>query len=299
MIKINTLKYGFGKDTVLENITLTVPENCILGLVGINGAGKSTLLRLMAGIYQPDEGFILYDDKSPADERTRQDIFFLPDDPYYTPQATCNSVFSMYKAFYPNINEKVYKDLIKRYKLDEKKPIRNFSKGMRRQLYIAIALAVKPKYLLLDEAFDGLDPLSRQQFKQMIIESAEEENMTVVISSHSLRELEDFCDKFALVDNKTLLSAGSISENVEKYCKFQLAFTEDFADGLFDALPVASVNKNGKSVQIVLKGDSDNMRQKLLELNPAVIEELSVDFEETFISQVLAEHGKEYKYDNN
>lgn len=166
MIKINIFKYGFGKDSVLENVVFNIPENCILGLVGINGAGKSTLLRLMAGVYQSDNGFILYDDKLPTDEKTRQDIFFLPDDPYYTAQATCKSIFSMYKAFYPNIDEQIYKDLMSLYQLDEKKPIRNFSKGMRRRFYIAIALAVKPKYLLLDEAFDGLDPLSRQQFKQ-------------------------------------------------------------------------------------------------------------------------------------
>lgn len=299
MIKINIIKYGFGKDTVLENIMLNIPENCILGLVGINGAGKSTLLRLMAGIYQADNGSILYDGKSPTDEKTRQDIFFLPDDPYYTAQATCKSIFAMYKAFYPNIDEQIYKDLIQMYQLNETKPIRNFSKGMRRRFYIALALAVKPKYLLLDEAFDGLDPLSRQQFKQSLIKMVEEENMTVVISSHSLRELEDFCDKFALIDNKTVLSSGDISENIEKYCKFQLAFTEDFTNGLFEKLPIVSVNKNGKFAQIVLKGNSDDMRKKLLELNPAVIEELPVDFEEAFINQVSAEHGKEYKHDND
>jgi dipeptidyl-peptidase-4 len=88
----------------------------------------------------------------------------------------------------------VFEKYMDEFGLDEKKPIRNFSKGMRRQLFIALALAVKPKYLLLDEAFDGLDPLARLSFKKAINEAVEENGTSVIISSHSLRELEDFCD---------------------------------------------------------------------------------------------------------
>lgn len=293
MIKINISEHKFGNETVLKDVVLTVPENCIMGLVGVNGAGKSTLLRLMAGVYQPDDGIITYDDQMPTQAHVRQNIFFLPDDPYYTAQATCKSVFDMYKAFYPGIDESIYRSLIGQYLIDEKKPIRNFSKGMRRQLYIAIALAVKPKYLLLDEAFDGLDPLSRQKFKEAIIKLVEDENMTVVISSHALREIEDFCDKFVLLDNKTVLSSGNISDNVGAYCKFYLAFITDIDDNLFDDLPVVSLNKSGRFVKIVLKGNREEMRLKLMKLEPAVIEEMPVDFEETFISEVLKKHSKE------
>ena len=286
MINVNIKKHTLGKTLVLENVNLNIPTGCIMGLVGINGAGKSTLLRLMSGVYTPEEGSISYDGRSPAEENTRKDIFFLPDDPYYTSQATCRSIFNMYKTFYPNIDEEIYRQLIGLYSLDEKKPIRNFSKGMRRQLYIAIALAVKPQYLLLDEAFDGLDPVSRKKFKEAIIDAVETNGTTVLISSHSLRELEDFCDKFAIIDNKTVSTSGDITDKVESFCKFQLAFTEEISDRVFFGLPVVTLNKNGKFISIVLEGNTDEMRELLLKLNPAVIEEMPIDFEEAFINEV-------------
>ena len=286
MISINIKKHTLGKTLVLENVHLEIQDGCIMGLVGINGAGKSTLLRLMSGVYIPEDGDISYDGRSPMDENTRKDIFFLPDDPYYTSQATCRSIFNMYKTFYPNIDEDIYHQLIGLYSLDEKKPIRNFSKGMRRQLYIAIALAVKPKYLLLDEAFDGLDPLSRKKFKEAIIDAVETNGTTVLISSHSLRELEDFCDKFAIIDNKTISTSGDITDKVESLCKFQLAFAEEVSERVFFGLPVVSFDKNGKFITIVLEGNANEMREMLLKLEPAVIDEMPMDFEEAFINEV-------------
>ncbi len=286
MIKINIVNHTLGKKTILENVAFSIPENCIMGLVGINGSGKSTLLRLMAGVYTPDNGLVLYDGKSPQLETTRQDIFFLPDDPYYTAQATCKSIFNMYKTFYPHIDESIYRELIGIYSLDEKKPIRNFSKGMRRQLYIAIALAAKPKYLLMDEAFDGLDPVSRKKFKDAIIRIVEEQGTSVLISSHSLRELEDFCDKFVLIDNKTVRESGDIATKVESYCKFQLAFTREITEGMFHGLPVVALSINGSFAQVTLDGNADDMRNLLMTLSPAVVEQMPVDFEEAFISEV-------------
>lgn len=289
MITIDIKKHNLGEKEVLKNIKLEIPESTIVGLVGINGAGKSTLLRLLAGVYTPDDGEIAYDGKNPSEETTRENIFFLPDDPYYTQQATCKSIFNMYKTFYPSIDEKTYKELIGIYSLDEKKPIRNFSKGMRRQLYIAIALAVKPKYLLLDEAFDGLDPLSRSKFKEAIIKAVEENDTTVIISSHSLRELEDFCDRFILLDEKTVRNSGDIADNTDKLCKFKLAFTSPASEEMFSEFPVKSIDVKGGFVTAVFAGDRNEIREKLNALSPAVIEEIEVDFEEMFISEISNE----------
>ena len=165
------MSHSFGTNKVLENVDLVVKDSTVLGLVGINGAGKSTLLRLISGVYRPQSGRIEYDGKDPIKGVTRQDIFLLPDDPYYSGQTSCKSLFKMYKVFYPNIDENVYKEIIKDFNLNEKKPLRTFSKGMRRQAFVALAFAVAPKYLLLDEAFDGLDPLARKKFKEFADES--------------------------------------------------------------------------------------------------------------------------------
>jgi len=280
------MSHSLGAKTVLHKINLEIPDNTILGIVGINGAGKSTLLRLLAGVYLPDEGSIKYDEKDPANAETRKNIFFLPDDPYYTAFMTPDSLFKFYKCFHPSIDKETYYRLLGFYKIDKTCKIRNFSKGMKRQVFIALALAVKPKYLLLDEAFDGLDPLSRKIFKDAIITLVEESQTTVLISSHSLRELEDFCDRFILIDSNTIKTQGDIAEHVGRYCKFELAFTEEVSKDIFAKFPIVSLTVKNRFVQIVLEGDSNDMREQLELLSPAVMDEMPLDFEETFIHDV-------------
>lgn len=288
MIEIKGLSHSFGSKIVLDNIDLTIPEGTILGIVGINGAGKSTLLRLLSGVYDSN-GCVLYDGKSPSLAETRRDIFFLPDDPYYTASSTPKNIFEFYKTFYPSINKDIFNGLISKYEIDPKKPLRSFSKGMRRQVFIALALAVKPKYMLLDEAFDGLDPLSRKIFKDAIIELVENDGATVLISSHSLRELEDFCDRFILIDNNTIKNQGDIAEHVGSMCKFELAFMDSVSEEMFKDLPVISLEIKGRFVTIVLEGKGEEFHERLNALSPAVMDELPLDFEEAFIHDVESE----------
>jgi ABC-2 type transport system ATP-binding protein len=289
MIEIKNLSHALGSKTVLRKIDLEIPDNTVLGIVGINGAGKSTLLRLLAGVYLPDSGYIRYDGRSPADAETRKDIFFLPDDPYYTAFMTPNTLFDFYKIFHPSIDRESYDRLLGAYKIDPVGKVRNFSKGMRRQVFIALALAVKPRYLLLDESFDGLDPLSRRIFKDAIISLVEEGRTTVLIASHSLRELEDFCDSFILIDNNVIKDHGDIAEHVGRLCKFELAFTEAVTKELFIGLPIVSLVIKSRFVQIVLEGDGNEMRERLEALSPTVMDEMPLDFEETFIHDVRKE----------
>ena len=291
MIEVKNLTHSLGEKTILENVNITLEEGAVMGLVGINGAGKTTLLRLISGVYSPDEGTILCDGESIKDEEARRKLFFLPDDPYYTIHTTGKNLFEMYRVFYPDIDYFIFDKYMSEFGLDEKKPIRNFSKGMRRQLFVALALSVRPKYLLLDEAFDGLDPLARLAFKKAINHAVEEDGTAVLISSHSLRELEDFCDSYALIDNKTVASSGDISERVNRFCKFQLAFLDQIPEKGFSDLPVVSIERTGRFVRIVLEGNEEAMRQALEKLGPAVLEQMPMDFEEMFIHEV---EGKGY-----
>lgn len=291
MINIKDLSHSLGNNLVLSQVNLQVPDGTIMGLVGINGAGKSTLLRLLSGVYLANKGTIEYDGCSPENEKTREDIFFLPDDPYYTQISTIKTMLNMYKQFYPTFSMDTYRRLIAEFRLDENKPLRTFSKGMRRQAYMALALAIKPKYLLLDEAFDGLDPLSRKKVKDEMIKMVEENNATIIISSHSLRELEDFCDMYTIIDGKTVSSSGDISEKTNKYCKFMLAFTDSIPNDIFNNLPCVSITQSEKFVTGIFEGDENEIKESLLKLSPVVIEQLPVDFEEAFISEV-SKNGK-------
>ena len=145
MIEVKNVSHRLGGKTVLEKVNLTVEEGSIVGLVGINGAGKSTLLRLISGVYQPDEGQILSDGRLTSKEEGRRNLFFLPEDPYYTLRSTGKSLLELYKTFYPKLDKETYGRLLGTWELPDNKPIRTFSKGMRRRLFIAIAIAAGPK----------------------------------------------------------------------------------------------------------------------------------------------------------
>jgi len=286
MIKIENLSHSFGKNVVLEDVNMEAKDASILGLVGINGAGKSTLLRLISGVYVPQKGTVTYDDKSPLEAETRRDIFLLPDDPYYTNSTTCKELFDMYKNFYPDIDKAVFDEITEHFKLPQRKAIKSFSKGMRRQAFVALAFAVAPKYLLLDEAFDGLDPLARKMFKERLKKLIEDKGSTVIISSHALKELEDFCDSFVMIDSKHIMSSGSMLEKSMDLCKFQMAFTKEINEMTFATLPVKSLKIIGRFATIVLEGNEYDMRAKLEALSPAVIDRLEVNFEEAFIGDI-------------
>ena len=182
---------------------------------------------------------------------------------------------------------------VKLFKLDEaigtnylNANISKFSKGMKRQLLICIALAIAPKYLFLDEAFDGLDPLARLTFKKIILERMEETEMTVIISSHSLRELEDLCDLYGLLDGGVIDNTGGIEQSKESYQKYQLAFEDEKSKEYFENLNIVSYNRLGRIVKIIVKGDPEENYQKIIALKPLVLDKLPIDFEELFIIEV-------------
>ena len=284
MIEVKNVFKSFGEKEVLRAANLQVKDGSIFGLVGINGAGKSTLLRMLAGVLQPDDGEILLDGQHVYEnEAAKRKLFFLPDDPYYTIYLTGRALADFYRTFY-NFDEDVFKRYTQLYNLKANKPIRNFSKGMRRQMFISLALACKPKFLFMDEAFDGLDPLARLEFKRGLIE-LQEGGTSVIISSHSLRELDDICDSFALLDNQVVLSYGELDTELSKLAKFQLAFKEDLDR---KDLPFACLHyeKTGSVMRVVAKGDIEEIRTRISKMNPIIYDEIPMDFEDMFIYEV-------------
>ena len=196
----------FDDVVALDQLTCTVPEGVIYGLVGSNGSGKSTFLRLLAGIYCPEAGRVTLGDADIFEDATvKEQIVIVPDELFFLPQASLNRMASLYANCFPHFSSEYFDALVNLFQLDRKKAIRTFSKGMKRQAAIILALACRPKYLLLDEAFDGLDPMMRNVVRQILSKDVEARGTTVVISSHSLRELEDTCDWLALLHNGKLI----------------------------------------------------------------------------------------------
>lgn len=287
MLKIENVTKKLGTQVVLDNCSLEIKEGSVFGLIGPNGAGKSTLLRCIADIYKCDAGTITIDGELITEnEYQKQNLLLMSDDPYYHYNATLAQMVEFYEVFYPQFDDEVYKKYLKIFKLDENKVMNNFSKGMKRQAFILIALAISPKLLLLDESFDGLDPMMRLLFKRAISECIEKKDMTIIISSHNLRELEDICDSFGILDNHKITTSGMLDETKENIHKIQMAFSSEKKKEDFIELDILHYSQTSRVITMVVKGDMNKIEAVINAQQPLMMDVLNVNLEEIFIYEM-------------
>lgn len=218
MIEVTGVSKRFGSHIALSDITLTVGDGMVYGLVGYNGAGKTTLLKIIAGVYKPDEGQVTIDGVPMRNDRESHDsLFIVADEPYFLSQATPETMRSFYRGYYPQWSDDVYERMLALFDLDPTAKITGFSKGMQRQLGILLGFATGVKTMLLDESFDGLDLSKRNLLKRLLKQYAHEKGASVILSSHNLRELEDAADHLGMIKGCKLTFDGSVAEVHEKY----------------------------------------------------------------------------------
>jgi len=289
MINLKNIHKQFDTKKVLENINWEIPKASIYGLVGPNGAGKSTLLRIISGVLKADEGTVLVNGVDVYDNPSiKKHILFVSDDPFFLPQSTIKEMRNFYELFYPSFNDSMYHSLLKKFGLNETDRITDFSKGMKRQASIILALSCSPDVLLLDEAFDGLDPVMRLNLKRIIANELMNREMTVIISSHNLRELEDICDRIALLNNHTITIQDEIESIRNQYHKIQLAYTNAIDDKVLHDLNPMYFDKRGNVYMIVLKGDLDDKMKQIKDTQPVLCEEIPITMEEVFVYEMEA-----------
>lgn len=287
MLKIENVTKKLGTQVVLDNCSLEIKDGSVFGLIGPNGAGKSTLLRCIADIYKCDSGTITVDGESIVEnEYQKQNLLLMSDDPYYHYNATLAQMVEFYKVFYPQFDDEIYRKYLNIFKLNENKVMNNFSKGMKRQAFILIALAISPKLLLLDESFDGLDPMMRLLFKRAISECIEKKNMTIIISSHNLRELEDICDSFGILDDHKITTSGMLDETKENIHKIQLAFSIEKQRTDFSDLDILHYSQTSRVITMVVKGDLNKIEGIINAQQPLMMDVLNVNLEEIFIYEM-------------
>ena len=290
MIKATGLIKRFEQFTALDCLNTTIENGCICGLVGSNGAGKSTLLRLIAGVYQPTEGSITIDDEPIYEnENIKQQIYFVPDDLYFFPGSTMDDMAKYLKKLYVNWNQQRYEDLLKKFPMSRKNKLHNSYKGMRRQAALILALSCQPKYLLLDEAFDGLDPVLRLALRKIMADDVAQRGMTVIIASHNLRELEDVCDQVGLLHQGHILFQRELDDLKLGFCKVQAAFKPMLPEAEFkQALDILKLEVSGSMVSIVARGTVEEVSEKLEQFHPLFCEAVPMMLEEIFIYEMEA-----------
>jgi ABC-2 type transport system ATP-binding protein len=290
MITLENVTKKIDKNTILDNISFEIPTGSCFALIGSNGAGKSTILRLISGIYKEESGKILIDNKTVFDNpSSKEKVFFINDETIQFQQFTVDSLKDYYMQFYPKFSEETFEKLLKKVNLPKDKKLSTFSKGMKRQAIVIVGIASGSDYLLLDESFDGLDPTMRLIVKHMLFDAMEERDLTVVISSHNLKEITELCDNCALIHEGKLIFRRDIEGVASDLFKVQVAFKDNEDINSIKSnneINIVHMDKNMSVYNLIIRGDRERTEEIIKEKNPVIMDFMPLTLEETFIYEM-------------
>ena len=281
MLEMRNVTKLFGNFVALNDLSMTVPQGAVYGLVGPNGAGKSTAIRHLTGVYRPDCGKITMDG-APIYENTalKERIGYIPDEIFFFPSASLEEMRKFYRDMYPNFDDKLFEDLYDVFKLPRKGQMRRFSKGMQKQAAFHLTICTRPDVLILDEPVDGLDPVMRRQVWNLILSDVAQRGTTVLVSSHNLRELEDMCDQVGIMDSGKMLLERSLADMQGNTLKLQMV--GDVPEGL----EILHESHTGRLKTLVVRGTQEAVEAKIQAANPTFYDLLPLSLEEIFIYEL-------------
>ena len=281
MLEMRNVTKTFGAFRALDDLSMTVPQGAVYGLVGPNGAGKSTAIRLMTGVYRPDSGKITVEGLPVFENPVlKEKICSIPDDIFYFPSATLEDMRKFYRGIYPRFDDGLFNRLYEAFQLPKKSPIRRFSKGMQKQAAFHLSICTRPEILILDEPVDGLDPVMRRQVWSLILSDVAQQETTVLISSHNLRELEDICDHVGIMDHGKMLLERSLADMQGNTVKLQLV--GDAPEGL----NILHESASGRLRTLIVRGSAREVTERAQAVKPTYFDVLPLSLEEIFIYEL-------------
>ena len=287
MIEAVDVTKRFGEKIALDHVQMLIGDGEIYGLIGSNGSGKSTLMRLFSGIYAPEDGTVRMDGVPVFDRAwLKEKIAYVGDTPFFFPYATVKEMARFYRKMFPRFDNRLYQSLLEVFPLDYKARISAMSKGKQRQAALITAIAASPKYLLLDEAFDGLDPVARKTLKNILIDRAETCAMTTVIASHNLSELEFLCDHAGLLHEGKLIFSDSVEHLKGQLHKVQAVFRQVPEKTAFADLKLLKIERSGSLLQMIVRGDEADIMRKIEQLSPIFSECVEPSLEEILMYEL-------------
>jgi len=287
MIEIRNVSKTFEDNKAVDNVSVSIKENTVFGLIGTNGAGKSTVLRMVAGILEPDEGEIAIDGLPVFDNvEAKRKFYFIADEPYFFANSNPVDMQKYLSSVYPEFAVEDYYNYLVNFGLDKRRKINTYSKGMKKQLALICGICSNTKYLLCDETFDGLDPVMRQGIKSIFASEMEKRGLTPVIASHNLRELEDICDHVGLLHKGGVLLSKDLEDmkcNIQKVqCVFSSNEDEEKA---ISSLDIMKNEKRGSLNTLTVRGSKAEILAIFATVNTVFLEALPLSLEEIFISE--------------
>ena len=290
MIEVKNAVKTFDGFRALDGADITVPDGGVYGLVGPNGAGKSTVIRHITGIYRPDSGQVLVDGEPVYENPGKKALLSaIPDDWYYFPSATVWDMMRFYRGFYPSFDMDRYEKFKEVFSIGEKSVIRRLSKGMQKQVAFWLAMCCRPRYLILDEPVDGLDPVMRRQVWSLMMSDVSEYGTTVLVSSHNLRELEDVCDHVGIMNKGRVLLERSLADLQENIVKLQAVWRTESVPVLPRELQVLHTSHVGRVYTYIVRGSAGEIKERMEREQPLMMEALPLSLEEIFIYELGGE----------
>ena len=296
MIRIQDLSKKFDNNPALDGLNMCVPDGSVYGLVGTNGAGKTTIIKHLAGVLRQDRGTIEFDDEDIwENEGLKSRIGVIHDELYFPSGYSLKDMAGMYRAAYPRWNEKRFHEMTKIMNLDESRRLATFSKGMKKQAMFSLVMSTTPDYLLLDEPLDGLDPIIRKLVWKFLIDDVADRGMTVLVSSHNLKDMEEICDHIGIIANGKMVLERDLDTIKTSLHKIQVSFGqrdkdneteggEDFDP--YEGLNILHKESRGTVDLLIIENDIDEARRIIGSHAPVLFDILPLSLEEVFIYEL-------------
>ncbi|MFV8827806.1 ABC transporter ATP-binding protein [Alkalihalobacterium sp. APHAB7] len=287
MIEVKKLCKEFEGTEAVKNLNLRISKGSIYGLLGSNGAGKTTLMKMIAGIYKQDSGEVLINGEPIFENVDRkQSVIFLADSLFFFPNTTIKQAADFYKSMYVNWNEERFQRLQEVFPIDVDKKIHRLSKGMQRQVAFWLVLSTMPEVLILDEPLDGLDAVMRNKVKNLLIQDVADREMTIMISSHNLREVEDLCDQIGILHHGELMIEKDLDDLKSDIHKIQVAFKHEVPPIFLHGFDVLYKEERGSVRLYIVRGNQKKVASHIQSFKPAIFDVLPLTLEEIFIYEM-------------
>ena len=272
--------------TAVDHINAEIKDASVFGLIGTNGAGKSTFLRMMSGVLKPDEGSVTIDGENVFErEEVKQRFFYISDEQYFFSNATPLEMMEFYSRVYPKFDKTRFHKLLAGFELNGRRKINTFSKGMKKQLSVICGICTNTDYLFCDETFDGLDPVMRQAVKSLFAGDMAERNLTPIIASHNLRELEDICDHVGLLHKGGILLSKDLDDMKLNIHKVQCVLLPGTEPENLHGIDIIRTERRGSLLTLTIRGKKEEIEAVMQTFHPVFFELIPLSLEEIFISE--------------